>query len=85
MIIGSTQSVVSSFVLVMRNIVQKEHRLVKENLLCFGLGNTMFFCAFSGIFITPVKAYDLRQFNYTRISPSYTSVASRANRVAEGL
>jgi len=80
-IVGSTQSVVSGFFLTVRNIVQKEQGLVKENLLRFGLDNTMFFRAFSGISIIPVKASDLRQFNHIRILPSYTSVASSDNKL----
>jgi len=80
-IVGSTQSVVSRFILTVRNIVQKEQRLVKENLLRFGLDNTMFFRAFSGISLIPVKACDLRQFNHIRILPSYTSVASGDNKL----
>jgi hypothetical protein len=80
-IVGSTQSVVSRLFLTVRNIVQKEQRLIKENLLCFGPDNTMFFGAFSGISIIPVKASDLRQFNHMRILPSYTSVASSDNKL----
>jgi hypothetical protein len=80
-IIRFAQSVVSRFLLTVRDVVQKKQWLIKENLLCFGLDNTMFFCTFSGIPIIPVKACDLRQFNHACILSSYTPVASRDNKL----
>ncbi len=75
-IIGITQSVVSRFLLSVRVVVQEKQRLVKENLLYFGLDNMMFLRAFPGISFIPVKTCDLRRFNHIRILSSYTSMAS---------
>ena len=80
-IIGFAQSVVSRFLLTVRDVVQKKQRLVKENLLCFGLDNTMFFRAFPGISIIPAKACDMRQLNHICILSSYTPVASSDNNL----
>lgn len=79
-IVGSTQSVVSRFFLTVRNIVQKKQWLVKENLLCFGLDNTMFLRAFSAVSIIPIKARYRCHVNHWRILSSYTSVASSDNK-----
>jgi len=75
------QSVVSRFFLTVRGVVQKKQWLIKENMLCFGLDNTMFFFAFSGIPIIPVKAFDLRQFNHACRLSSHTPMASRDNKL----
>ena len=80
-IIGFAQSVASRFLLTVRAVVHKKQRLVKENLLGFGLDNVVLLRAFSGISIIPVKADYLRQVNHARILSSYTSVASSDNKL----
>jgi hypothetical protein len=80
-IIGFAQSVASRFLLTVSAVVQKKQRLVKENLLCFGLDNVMLLRAFSGISIIPVKANYLRQVNHVCILSSYTLVANSDNKL----
>jgi hypothetical protein len=80
-IISFAQSVVSGFLLAMRDVIQKKQRLVEENLLCFRLDNIMLVRAFPRISFIPVKASYLRQINHARILSSYTSVASSDNKL----
>src|SRR5690606_21165842 len=80
-IVSFSQSVVSRFFLAMRDVFQKKQRQIEEDLLGFRLDNTMFFFAFSGVSIIPVKACDLRKFNHLCILPTYTSEASRDNKL----
>jgi hypothetical protein len=80
-IIGSSQRVISRFPLAMRAVLQKEQRLVKEKLLSFGLDHIMLLRAIPGITSVPVEARYLRQVSHGCISSSYTSVASRDNKL----
>jgi len=80
-IIGSSQRVISRFLLAMRNVRQKKQWLVKEKLLRFGLDDIMLLRTFPGITFIPVKARYLRQVNHCCILSSYTSVASRDNKL----
>jgi hypothetical protein len=80
-IISSSQRVISRFLLAMRDVIQKKQGLVKEKLLCLRLADVMLFQAFSGISFVPVESRYLRQVNHGCILSSYTSVASRDNKL----
>lgn len=80
-LIRPSQGVISRLFLAMRDVIQNEQWLIKENLLRFGLDNTMFLRAFSGISIVPIEARYRCHVNHGRILSSYTSVASSDNKL----
>ena len=83
-IIGSSQRVISRFLLAMNDILQKKQRLVEEKLLCFGLDDIMLLRALPGITLIPVEPRYLRQVNHCCILSSYTAVAKRDNNLFLG-
>jgi hypothetical protein len=67
----------------MAAVIQYQKRLVKENLLGFGLNNIVLFSALTIISFVPIKARYFRQVDHWCILSPYTSLANRDRTVGE--